>query len=151
MMNWAAADSPVHVTKMGEYFAAHLILTFDNTAAGPAGSTVLGQTYDPTNHYTTNPAFSDVAGKNLLDVCGFRYIVQVLDPDGSSSSTAKGTAQAASGSVKAIWSSAINAFILAQEGNGGAADNLTKQNELELDTTAGALSPLSFSVVVIGR
>lgn len=147
MMNWAATDSPVHTIRIGEYRGAFVTLTFDATAVGG----VAGTTYDPANFTTTSPYLSDVAGKNLLDVAGFRYIVQAVEVNGSSSAAAKGTAQAASGSVKAVWSSALNAFILAQEGNGGAADALTKQNELQLDTTAAALLPLSFNLLVIGR
>jgi hypothetical protein len=147
MMNWAATDSPIHTIKMGEYKGAFVTLTFDATAVGG----VAGTTYDPTNFTTTSPYISDVAGKNLLDVAGFRYIVQAFDVGGSSSAAAKGTAQSASGSVKALWSSTLNAFILAQEGNGGATDVLTKQNEIQLDTTATALAPLSFNLLVIGR
>ena len=157
MMNWARTISNQGPFPLGRYFGAFLTLTFDATACGPAGSTIAGTTYDPTNLYTTSPHWSNVAGANLKDVCGFTDIAQIHCMEDSSSSTGKASAaNTDSGVIRCSWDSVSRAIFLVMDGNATAdaaltADPATMRPEASMDTTAGALASVSFRFLVIGR
>lgn len=162
MMTWSRIDTNQGTFPVGDYQGILLLLRFDSTVCGPSGSTVAGTTYDPTNHYTTSlewntkaailQAGGTVTGTTLMDACGFRRIVQAINIGESSSATAKASAaNTASGNVRCSWSASTGAFILTMNGNGVATDPTAMKAEAELDTTAAALAPLQFIMLVIGR
>src|ERR1700675_4714371 len=113
MMSWAAQNPRDQLLKIGEYIGAFVTLTFDATAVGPAGSTVVGTTYDPTNRYTTNPAWSTkdaviqagsaVTGTTLFDAVGINWIVQAICVEDSADAQATATTTTPSGVVRASW------------------------------------------------
>jgi len=160
MMNWNSITSVINQQDnrmlLGDLRAAFVTLTFDTTAAGPAGATVAGQTYDPVNYFTTAPAWSDVAGKNLLDAAGFRNILQIVCFDMSSSATAQlAAATSFTGTVKIVWDEVKQAFKLFLVGNSSTsagADPTVRTDETELTATAAtAMNGLAFRMLVIGR
>jgi hypothetical protein len=138
------------MTQVGEYRAAWLTLTFNNTSVGG----IAGQTYDPANHLTTNPQLSNVAGSNLFDVCGIKQVLTIFCPQPSSAALGNSAAGAFTGTVRLTWSDSVGAFFLTCPGAGnagGATDPLTAADEAQLANTAGAMAQLTFRLLVIGR
>lgn len=165
MMNWEKWNDPYDVIdaagampvgnnagKVGPLKMCFFILTFDATAAGPAGATITGTTYDPTNHYTTDHRYSTVAGLNLKDLWGIKYIHQIEFSGLSSDPQAKNaTASSNTGTVKPQFIENGQYIKLTNVGCGRTAgDPLVGQDETELDNTALSLNSLRFTGVLYG-
>ena len=167
MMHWVRTNSTQGAFPIGKYLGCFLTLTFDSTACGPSGSTVAGQTFDPTNNYTTKlqwntadavlAAGGTVTGTTLEAASGLKHLVQALCLEDSSSATAKASgANTTSAVVKLTFSAVIQGFVLGVEGNATAdagltADPATMRPEALMANTAGAMAGLSFRMLVIGR
>lgn len=163
MMNWAKWNAPWDTIPLGAGFnvpgagyfggggsikACFFVLTFDSTAV----NAITGTTYDPTNHYTTTIPLSNVAGKTLLDLWGIKTVHQIIWNNGSSDVQVQtaGGATFRTGEVKGRLVENGQYIELKIIGCGGTADPLTSQDEAEIDTTAGAMSALSFTGILFG-
>lgn len=159
MMVWTQLNYPQHKIQCGDQIGAFMQLTWD--ATNVAG--VTGNTYDATNHVTTNPLLTEAlitsgqgtAGvQGLFEQTGIRKIRQVVCLTPSSSANVRATAAGTfSGSCTLQYSDFLGVFLIFTLGAGNAGagtDPLTAFDPGELNN-ATSLANLTFRMLVIGR
>lgn len=146
-MNWYKLNAPFDQYGYGPYKKCFFALEFDNDAIGG----VNGQTYDPTDHYTTRIDLSNVANANLKDLWGITKIHKMFFSCGSSdanAATSGGTSNNV-GKFKAVYVESGNYIKLIMVGPG--SDNAAGGNdEGEMTNAANALSAVRLTGYLIG-
>lgn len=151
-MVWAKLNSPwdsfpVTDDKGNSYKKCFFILTFNSTSVNG----IAGQTYDPTNHYTTSIPLSNVAGSSLFDLWGIRKVHQIRFSNGSSDGDIKGSAtDSNTGECKGEFVEGADYIKLKIVGNGSNGTDTVPQDEAEIDNTTGNLSALRFTGWLLG-
>ena len=151
-MVWAKWNSPWDVMlvtddKGNSYKKCFFILTFNTTSV----SGIAGQTYDPTNHYTTSIPLSNVAGSSLFDLWGIRKVHQIRFSNGSSDTNIQGAAtDSNTGECKGEFVEGADYIKLKVVGNGSNATNTVPQDEAEVDSTSDNMSALRFTGWLLG-
>lgn len=146
-MNWYKLNEPWDKTPYGPYKRCFFALEFDNDAIGG----VDGQTYDPTNHYTTRIDLSKVVNANLFDLWGITKILGMQFSCGSSdanAATSGGTSNDV-GKFKASFVESGNyiKFIMCGAGTDDASGG---NDETEMNDAADSLSAVRLTGYLIG-
>lgn len=128
------------------------VLTFNNTSV----SGVAGQTYDPTNHYTTNIPLSKAANTssdqvaNIYGQWGLNKVWRMVFFNGSSDANVTAGALKNTGECKAEYVESGNYLKLKVIGTGTDATKGYTVDEAEITGAAGNMSALRFTGYLIG-
>lgn len=146
-MNWYKLNAPFDQYGYGPYKKVFFALEFDSTSVGG----VSGQTYDPTNHYTTRIDLSNVANANLKDLWGITKVLKMFFSCGSSdanAATSGGTSNDV-GKFKAVFVESGNyiKFIMVGPGTDNAAGG---NDEGEMTNAANSLTAVRLTGYLIG-
>lgn len=122
------------------------VLTFDNTSVGG----VAGQTYDPTNHYTTNIPLARLALSDVYSLWGINKVWRMVFFNGSSDANITAGANKNTGECKAEYVESGNYIKLKVIGTGTDATKGYTVDEAEVTGAAGNMSALRFTGYLIG-